>query len=109
MFNYKPIIEMVWGQMQTEYDGAVMKAIQKCDVVVDKERLIAALKFDRQQYEHGYHDAMEHNFASAIIDGEGYERCSGCGEHETGLRYFRFCPHCGCQLKGDIPCEPLSK
>ena len=99
MFDYKPIIEMVFGQLQTKYDGEIMKAVQKCEIVVDKDELIKALRYDRQQYEKGYHDAMQHNYAAVIIDCEGYERCSGCNEHETGLQYFKFCPHCGRQLK----------
>lgn len=34
------------------------------------------------------------------VDSEGYERCSHCNEHETGMRYFKFCPRCGVKLKG---------
>lgn len=33
------------------------------------------------------------------VDSEGYERCSHCNEHETGMRYFSFCPRCGVRLK----------
>lgn len=33
------------------------------------------------------------------IDNEGYERCNKCNEHETGLRYFKFCPHCGEKIR----------
>jgi predicted amidophosphoribosyltransferase len=36
-----------------------------------------------------------------VIDNEGYERCSVCNEHETGMRYFTFCPRCGAKLDGD--------
>ena len=36
-----------------------------------------------------------------VIDNEGYERCSVCNEHETGLRYFTFCPRCGARLDGE--------
>lgn len=32
------------------------------------------------------------------IDNEGYERCNNCNEHETGLRYFKFCTHCGTKV-----------
>lgn len=43
------------------------------------------------------------------IDNEGYEKCSVCHEHETGMRYFDWCPRCGSKLKkfkpkGDIIC-----
>lgn len=33
------------------------------------------------------------------VDSEGYERCSHCNEHETGMMYFSFCPRCGVRLK----------
>ena len=33
------------------------------------------------------------------IDNEGYERCNNCNEHETGLRYFKFCPNCGEKMR----------
>lgn len=33
------------------------------------------------------------------VDCEGYERCSHCNEHETGMRYFDFCPRCGVKLR----------
>lgn len=39
------------------------------------------------------------NLYECIIDSEGYESCSHCNEHETGMRYFSFCPRCGVKLK----------
>ena len=33
------------------------------------------------------------------VDSEGYERCGHCNEHETGMRYYTFCPRCGVRLK----------
>ena len=41
-------------------DGA-MKAIQRFDINVDKEELIKALKYDRDQYEKGYQDGLNVN------------------------------------------------
>lgn len=32
------------------------------------------------------------------VDSVGYERCSVCNESEHGMRYFRFCPHCGAKM-----------
>lgn len=36
-----------------------------------------------------------------VVDNEGYERCSVCNEHETGMRYFTFCPRCGAKMGGE--------
>lgn len=63
--------------------------IQKCD------KLIKEKGADVQPVKHG----------RCVIDNEGYERCSICNEHESGMRYFAFCPRCGARLDskdGDI-------
>ena len=43
----------------------------------------------------GFTEHEKLNFGHCYIDNEGYERCSVCNEHETGMRYFTFCPRCG--------------
>ena len=41
-----------------QLEGEVMKAVQKVGVTVDKEELLKALKYDREQYEKGYRDGL---------------------------------------------------
>ena len=57
---YKSPIEMIYGELQTqmvqEDEKMVMKAIRKVGVNVDKEELIKALQYDRNQYTRGYED-----------------------------------------------------
>lgn len=36
----------------------IVKAVRECDIEVDKEELIKALKYDRNQYEKGFADAL---------------------------------------------------
>lgn len=50
----------------------------------------------------GFNEHEKLNKGHCYIDNEGYERCSVCNEHETGMRYFSFCPRCGVRftLKG---------
>lgn len=47
------------------YEDGVMKAIAEVGVDVDKEELIRALKYDRQQYQKGYDKGYE----------DGYNQC----------------------------------
>ena len=47
----------------------------------------------------GFTEHEKLNMGHCYIDNEGYERCSVCNEHETGMRYFSFCPRCGVQFK----------
>lgn len=60
---YKSPIETIFKQMRTEHEANVWRAIQDCDIVVDKEELIKALKYDRGQYAKGYADCAEAIFA----------------------------------------------
>ncbi len=56
---YKSPIELVYGSCQTQLEGEVMRAIQNVGVNVDKEELLRALQYDRNQYDEGYQDAMD--------------------------------------------------
>ena len=57
---YKSPIEKIYGEIQTqmvqEDENMVMKAVRKVGVNVDKEELIKALQYDRNQYAKGYDD-----------------------------------------------------
>jgi hypothetical protein len=53
---YKSPIDIIYGQMETQMEGAILKAIQKVDVNVDKDELLRALQYDRGQYDKGYAD-----------------------------------------------------
>jgi hypothetical protein len=57
---YESPIEKIYGEIQTqmmqEDEKMVMEAIRNVGVTVDKEELIKALKYDRNQYTKGYED-----------------------------------------------------
>ena len=57
---YKSPIEKIYGEIQTqieqEDEKMVMKAVRKVGINVDKESLIKALQYDRNQYTKGYED-----------------------------------------------------
>lgn len=64
---YEPPIELVMTQMQTEVENEIFRAIQKVGVNVDKEELEKALRYDREQYNKGYDDAVE-EFAERVLE-----------------------------------------
>ena len=63
------IYEDMQEQIVKEKDGAIFKAIMKYDIHVDKDELIKALNYDRNQYEKGYKDG----FRDALREREGEE------------------------------------
>lgn len=84
-FNFGDIQMQIVKQQENE----VYMAVQKCGVDVDKEELKRALKYDREQYEKGYEDAVKQvkediikklmtqrewylNLYAEFLDGEDY-------------------------------------
>lgn len=55
---YESPINLIYGDFQTKVsennDKMILEAIQKVGVDVDKDELIRALNYDREQYEKGY-------------------------------------------------------
>ena len=54
---YKAPIELISSPPKFDIDGEIYKSVVKCGVSVDKDELIKALQYDRDQYDKGYADA----------------------------------------------------
>jgi len=57
MSGYESPIRMIVGEMETKMETDTMSVIQRYGIDVDKEELIKALNYDREQYDKGYRDA----------------------------------------------------
>ena len=55
---YESPIQLAIGEMQMKYEDEVYKCIQQYGINVDKDELIRALQYDRDQYKKGYRDAV---------------------------------------------------
>lgn len=60
-----PITEYL-GQMRIEHENAVLKAIQEFDISIDKDELIKALQYDRDQYRKGFIDGCRGSYDRII-------------------------------------------
>ena len=78
---YKSPIEIICGDIQKQIDNDIYRVVQKYDIKVDKNELIQALQYDRDQYEKGYADGKATAMAELV-------RCKGC-MHCNNL----FCYH----------------
>lgn len=56
---YESPVKVIYGEMQMQVKGDIYKAIQNVGVDVNKEELIKALQYDRNQYSRGYADAID--------------------------------------------------
>ena len=53
---YESPRKIISDEMKTKREGDVMTRIQSYGITVDKDALVKALEYDRNQYEEGYRD-----------------------------------------------------
>lgn len=56
---YESPIELIYTPMMVQFEDEVMKAVQNVGIDVNKEELIKALMYDREQYNKGFADAVK--------------------------------------------------
>lgn len=111
---YKSPIELIYESIQSQLDECIYKEIQKVDIKVDKEELLKALAYDREQYKKGYEDAqaeqqehgqwIEKQVGNASLVDDGYKHinrvCLYCGAVQpvTEPRDNIICHYCGAML-----------
>lgn len=70
--NYEAPVQVVADKMNTKLEKHILQAIQNVGVVVDKEELIKAMNYDREQYskgfKNGYNKAID-DFVNALCEG----------------------------------------
>lgn len=60
IFGYESPIQIAIGQMRMEQDNNVYRAIREYGIDVDKDELIKALQYDRNQYDKGFVNGYNH-------------------------------------------------
>lgn len=103
---YKSPIEIVFPEygnlfkeVQRKNEEEIMTCIQvETGIKIDKEELIRALRYDRDQYAKGYADGKRSK-QSHWIDNAGMYTCAHCGS-EFGVM-MNYCGGCGYRMDGD--------
>lgn len=87
-----------------QFENDLMYQIkQTCHINIDKNELIKALQYDREQYEKGYQDgkAAMKKTCKWLINSDGYyPYCSQCKYEPKEMT--RYCPNCGVEMNDDI-------
>lgn len=84
---YESPIKVIQGELETQLEGEILKAVHRVGVTVDRDELIQALRYDREQYQKGFADARK----DAVV----VTRCKGCKHyrnHPNGLCYLHTEP-----------------
>ena len=80
---YRPPVELVYGQLKTKIEGETITAVQSYNINVDKDELIKALEYDRNQYSVGFDDGFAHSEKSIT-------RCKDCQHCALEFKEQRF-------------------
>lgn len=65
---YQSPIQTWMDELKTSFDDNVVRAVQNYDIHVDKDEMIKALRYDRDQYELGYREGFLAGYAQAVED-----------------------------------------
>lgn len=101
---YESPIEFIQGAITAKFEDEVMRYVQSYEINVDRDELIKALAYDREQYEKGYADAkaeFEPKHGRWKGAGMGDYMCSLCAEVVSGNRWH-YCPNCGAQMASEV-------
>lgn len=94
---YKPPISLQQqfiNDIEKETENAIMCRVrQVLKIDIDEKELLAALRYDRQQYDNGYWDGLR----SAVRHGHWIRSCK-----DTGYSAFDGVAHLDCSVCGDI-------
>ena len=57
--SYESPISLMYRTINTKLEGEIMTAVHQVDIEVDRDELIKALQYDRNQYDTGYANGQD--------------------------------------------------
>lgn len=98
---YTSPIEVIYGDIETKFEDCMLKVIQDCGIRVNKDELIKALGYDRDQYAKGYEDGYYEGLKRALREEMTMKRYEKMSKEEIievfkGNDGKRACATCPC-------------
>lgn len=105
--DYESPIHLIYSDLNQQVDEHIYKCVLNVGIDVNKEELVKALQYDRNQYEKGYADAK-----AEYDRGHGHwiyiwdcTKCSNCDYEFTDhndTKRFSYCPNCGAKMDEEV-------
>ena len=101
--SYSSPIEIA-DRMTSQLEEDIIKVVLSYDIEVDKDELIKALAYDREQYEKGYADgqrAGERTAKVETVEKPNVFKCGECGQYFHSTAWgspVEYCSRCGAKL-----------
>lgn len=99
--SYEGPIRIIEGKLTSKIEDDIMTVVKSYGIEVDKDELVRALRYDREQYDKGFDDGRADRFFHSVKpykDGKRW-RCGQCSIAIS--RYWRFCQFCGQKIGWD--------
>lgn len=85
---YESMIKVIQDDLEMQLEGEILKSVKRAGIDVDRDELIRALRYDREQYEKGFEDARKDAVpvvrCKACEYAERYERTNGTAGYYCG-------------------------
>lgn len=82
--GYEPPIKVIIAKVNEQLDGEVLKVVQRVGIDVDRDELIKALRYDRDQYYRGFINGSQAYEDTMVF-------CENCRFFERGKDGFGNC------------------
>lgn len=102
--SYESPIQVVCREMQNTFDSDVMKAVLSYGISVDKDELIRALQYDRDQYGKGFADGLHVNLGEDVAPVVRCKDCEKEGRFDCPLAYIEKQTLCFVNHDADFFC-----
>ena len=66
MEDYRSPIEIIYDDFQTKFENDVVSTCRNIGINVDKDELLRALKYDRDQFDKGYKNGFKDGYQKAL-------------------------------------------
>ena len=98
------IVDQVMDRLDQEIENAVNLTLNY-EIKVNKEEMIKALQYDRDQYRIGYEQgkkhAVGHGHWKKVNDKYPRYVCTICN-HLFNNKGYKFCPNCGARMDEEV-------
>lgn len=87
---YDSPIELFTAEIQTKFENGIVDALQRFDIDVNREELLRALKYDRDQYHKGFSDGR---MSGRVERDEEIIRCADCKHYDPDTEFCDIHSH----------------
>lgn len=101
---YESPLELFVQDLSWKIEGEILTAVRKVGVKVDKDELVKAIAYERDQYQKGYEDGRSDAVRHGRWEWKG--GAAYCTAHKGKLSPrtygYAYCPICGAKMDGGL-------